>query len=122
MWETGESNEQEQSKREIIDVYWCCKGNCDRVLENRYVRKYGIDAYGGWEDISDLCIPLVYIRMLITIINQQNEGMVYSKTALDKIKEFALTLFPYVSRQVTSKEKERIAGLMRIPAVFGGLG
>ncbi len=105
--------------KRVVDIYWCCKDNCDRALQTKYRKSAVMDE---WEDIPDVCTPLVYIKWVMMILNEHHRGNVYSETAFDKIKHFLLTLFPYVARESTTEEKERIKSLLIIPSYLGGLG
>jgi len=100
-------------------VYWCCKGNCDQTLS--YTMR-GTGFIDGWEDIPDVAIPLVFAKWMMTPLNELYGGNTYSPEAFDKLKEFILSVYPYVARNATQTEKERINSLTMIPAFLGGLG
>lgn len=76
----------------------------------------------GWEDITDIMIPTVYIKWVMAVLNKQREGATYSDEAFDALKHFLLVLFPYVSRHLSDKEKKQIRSLAQIPAYLGGMG
>ncbi|WP_157198087.1 hypothetical protein [Methylomonas sp. DH-1] len=76
----------------------------------------------GWEDIPDVAIPLVFARWMMTPLNQLNSGHTYSPEAFEQLKEFILSVYPFVARDATLKEQERIEALTSIPAYLGGLG
>lgn len=63
----------------------------------------------SWVDISDYMTPTGFIKKVmgwmnsITIDKEQIEGEAYAK-----FKKLLLNTFPYVSREQTSKEKEKI--------------
>lgn len=101
------------------EVYWCCKGNCDQILSHSMRGGGYVD---GWEDIPDVAIPLVFARWMMTPLNELNAGDTYSPDAFEKLKEFILSVYPYVARNATQKELERIDSLREIPAFLGGLG
>ena len=115
LWQSRDSD----GKKHVDTVYWCCKGNCDQTL-GAVVRGKGL--VDGWEDISDVAIPLVFAKWIMVILNELHGGHTYSPGAFDRLKEFVLSLYPYVARHPTQKEEERIEGLSQLPAVFGGLG
>jgi hypothetical protein len=100
-------------------LYWCCKGRCDRVLRKPYRREAFID---GWEDITDLIIPVVYIRWIMATLNKMQSGDTYSMEAFKNNKELLLCLFPRISRHLTQDEDERMNRLQMIPHYLGGLG
>ena len=108
-----------EAKTHVDTIYWCCKGNCDRKL-GFVLRGKGLT--DGWEDIPDVAIPLVFAKWIMAVLNELHTGETYSPEAFDRLKEFILSLYPYVARQTTQAETERIEGLMQIPAFLGGLG
>jgi hypothetical protein len=100
-------------------IHWTCRGHCDDVLRKRN-RNLGL--IDGWEDIADVMMPTVFVKWIISILNEQRAGVTYSDEAFDSLKHFLLVLFPYVSRHLSDKEKERIQSLTQIPAFLGGMG
>jgi hypothetical protein len=118
VWTTLSRNEELRKERTEF-LYWCCKGPCDKVLQQRYYRKGIID---GWEDIADLIIPVTYIRWVMVMLNRLHGGMTCSDEAFKNVKTLLLNLFPLVSRDMRAKEKERIDGLSVIPSYLGGWG
>lgn len=46
------------SETRYEDLYWCCKGECDKSLESLYPNDY----ITQWEDISDVVIPVKYLK------------------------------------------------------------
>ena len=106
--------------REIVDVYWACKGDCDRVLKQR-VKLQG--CYTTWEDISDLAIPLIFTRWVIGRMNNIRSGReVYNDKAFDKFKTFTFRIAQLVLRDTSDEQKRRIDSLRDIPFWAGGLG
>ena len=101
------------------EIYWCCKGHCDRMLSAERRRKGIID---GWEDIPDVMIPHMYIKWVISTINGLRNGTMYSDQAFSAFKIFMLNIYPFVSRHLNESEKERLDALRTIPAELGGLG
>ncbi|WP_218915745.1 hypothetical protein [Halanaerobium praevalens] len=62
-----ERNEDSEIEKTIYkDIYWACKGECDRKLEKNYVDS-GFTS--SWEDIGDIIKPTVYLRYLFGIMN-----------------------------------------------------
>ena len=76
----------------------------------------------GWEEISDLIIPIAYIRWIMAVLNKLQRGESFSEEAMDACKEFLLNLFPLVSRHMADEEKDRIKNLSLIPVYLGGFG
>jgi hypothetical protein len=100
-------------------IYWCCKGHCDKRLGAKYIGQRLVD---GWQDITDVLIPHVYIKWIMCILNELRSGTQYSDDAYAKLKEFLLNIYPYIARHLTSKEKERVGTLITIPSYLGGMG
>lgn len=118
-WQKYKDQEEGLPEKHIKYFYWCCKGECDHALKPAHSNPGYIDK---WEDIHDLRIPLMYIRCVMATLNQQHTGHVYSEQAFEAIKEMLLELFPYVARNLTECEIERVKDLGAIPAFLGGLG
>lgn len=83
---------------------------------------HGTGGVDGWEDIPDVVIPIMYIKWVMTIMNELEGGDTYSATAFDQLKEFILNIYPYIARNPTVAELERTERLMQIPSFLGGLG
>lgn len=109
----------DKENRRYEEIYWCCKGNCDMTLSSRRRNNSWVDS---WEDIPDVMIPTVFIKWVISILNQYRSGVEYSDKAFEKFTEFMLNTFPHVSRDLTENEKERVSTLIMIPSYLGGLG
>ena len=76
----------------------------------------------GWEDIPDIMIPHVFIKWVIISMNRLHDGTQYSDRAFSNLMNFLLNIYPFITRDITSKEKERLESLMEIPSHFGGMG
>lgn len=111
----------ENEKEHFEHVFWTCRGHCDSAL-SAYIRKQNSNLIDGWEDISDVMMPTIFIKWVMSIMNEQRTGIVYSEEAFENLKEFLLQIFPYVSRHLTNKELERVKSLGMIPSYLGGLG
>jgi Restriction endonuclease len=119
VWTSKVDGETERTE----GVYWCCKGQCDKALQQKYRQKHNSDScIDGWEDIPDLIVPVAYVRMVITTLNDFHRGMKYSDEAFENMRKFLMNLFPLVSRETTTNEKEHINDLSMIPAYLGGWG
>jgi len=106
---------------EYVDGYCCCKGHCDRVLKANYYSKYD-HVINCWEDIPDIAIPTVYFKWINSFIIGLHQKAKYSEHAFKKMREIMLALFPYISRELTEREKETVKNLTEIPSYLGGLG
>lgn len=123
VWKQMRDPEDNGGRYRFLDIYWCCKGNCDRALGAVYRARYsGKRVADGWEDIPDLCIPQLYLRWLLTTINGMHQGDAHTDEALEKEKRFIIHLAPHVLRDLTSKEWETLDRLGQIPDWLGGLG
>lgn len=120
VWEQIRKDWSSETKR-IEYVYWVCRGRCDDVLTQRII-KQNDDVIDGWEDISDAIMPVVFIKWVMSTFNELRDGVQYSDEAFDNLKTFMLKIYPFVCRNLTEKEQERVQSLMMIPACIGGLG
>lgn len=118
-WERFRDTGESEHKRHIKSFYWCCRGACDRQLKPRFSAPGYIDK---WEDIHDIRIPTMYIRWVMALLNQLHGDYIHSSEALEAQKKMLLELFPYVARNLTVSELERIQALGAIPSYLGGLG
>jgi len=107
------------NKTHYEKIYWCCKGHCDQALS---ISQRGHGLVDSWEDIPDVVIPLVFARWMMSSLNELYRGDTYSSEAFEKLKEFILSVYPFIARNATTKEAERINLLRGIPTYFGGLG
>ena len=91
-----------QDEKHVTSVYACCKGKCDKILEQRY-------GWGGWSDISDLAIPTIWLSRWMAVINGiVLEGESYDAEAYKRLRHVFRAVFPYVSRELTKYDKERV--------------
>lgn len=115
--------EEFDNKKKIIctfDMYWACRGQCDRALEIKFQERGLITT---WEDISDLIIPLVFMKWVITAMNSLRDGThVFTDPAYKKLREFTFAVAQLVVREASDEERERIETLREMPAFWGGLG
>ena len=111
--------EGESPNEETVAVYWCCNDRCDQALAARYRHERFSDS---WEDIPDLTIPIVYLRWIMSMLNELRGGDRYSDEAFDNMKKLLINLFPLVSRHMTTDEKARVQSLTMIPWYLGGMG
>lgn len=119
-WEKFQYGENERT-REVVDLYYCCKGHCDEVLRPRYLLKHN-DAIDGWDDIPDICIPTIYFKYLNSLLYELHGDTTFSDKAYNKMINLMSAVFPYISREITEEEKIAIEDLTAIPRFLGGLG
>ena len=93
----------------FTDVYWCCKGDCDRKI------RFHVESskcYTRWEDISDLIIPVYYLDWIFTHFNNLRSGRnKYTEQSFEKLKEFILALSQRALREMSDEERERAYSL-----------
>ncbi|MDH5561990.1 MAG: restriction endonuclease [Deltaproteobacteria bacterium] len=108
------SDLDEKGVEHVKKVYCACKGACDKQLRDSIYKKYKLTT--SWKDISDLAIPLEFLRYVISAINQLHDGEYhYEKDAFEKEKQIIISLAQKVLRETTEKEKERVVSLMSFP-------
>jgi hypothetical protein len=97
----------------VEDIYWACKGECDGALDKKS-RGRGLST--SWEDISDLAIPLFFLRWVFSIINSVRDNKTeYSDESYEKLKYFIMAMAQRVLRETTEKERERVLELVSLP-------
>lgn len=86
-----------------------CKGKCDQEFfsRNKHVQ------HMGWEDIEDLKIPTLWLRRLMTFMNECRDQNNYSDKAYKEMKMVLITTFPYIARHLTQKEQKRVDNLIQ---------
>lgn len=95
---------------QIVDVYCVCKGECDRNMEEKVMVRGLLTA---WKDISDLVIPVEYLRFIFATMNRIRDGKdVYSDEAFSKVKIILIKLAQKVLRYTTEEERERFKTLL----------
>jgi len=121
VWEKSFEHGADKNISEVVDIYCCCKGNCDNILRHQFHAKYK-NVVDGWKDISDICIPTIYSEWLFLTFHELNKKAKYSEVAFKKTLNLLLAIFPYISRELSDEEKNTIKNLTRIPSYLGGLG
>ena len=103
---------------EVVDLYWSCRGVCDKVLSDRLTK----EQVTTWESLNDLRIPIVFMRYVIATMNNlySNQDR-FTKKAFEKEKEFLVAMAQTVFRDTTAEQEERIKDLIGIPEWAGGL-
>ena len=99
-------------KNIIKKVSFCCKGEHDKILQEKY--SYQLKYYYlGWKDLKDLTNPTIWISNIMAFINQLYSGDdIYTKEAFETMKKFYCASYPYVARQLTTQEKQRVGTLL----------
>lgn len=103
----GDFDAEEYKRKPYINGYFSCKGKCDQILKNKYFQDEIL--LDEWIDISDYLSPTGYIKKLMAWLNSfQQDNEKIEKVAFDKLKKLFLNTFPYISREQTTEEKEKI--------------
>ncbi|CCM79735.1 hypothetical protein AS026_05215 [Rhizobium altiplani] len=77
---------------------------CDQTISAR-VRAQGLT--DGWNDISDFCNPLIYLRHLIAFVNETRETPDrYSEQAHDRMLDLFLTVSQRTLRQTNAEDRQ----------------
>ena len=113
--------ETEGTGSDFVDMYCACKGNCDRSAKASIQATHGRRICDAWDDISELAIPVIFIQKIMAYMNGTQRGDKWSDVAFTKFKKLLLAIYPYVVRNTTTAERERLKDLQRIPAFLGGL-
>lgn len=98
--------------RMINDVYVACKGKCDDSVDLALAD----GLVTNWHDLSDLVIPIEYLRWICTIMDRIRSGQdIYTDEAYDKMKTILIKIAQKVLRYTTEKERERYHDLLEFP-------
>lgn len=131
LWQRTRTDYEKKREYHVEHISWTCRGNCDRALQ-QYIRKQTNNGLiDGWEDIADVMIPTVFIKWVMSIMNELRSGTLYSDKAFDELKIFLINIYPFACHFLTEKEKEkekgkekekeRVQSLMMIPSYLGGM-
>lgn len=105
--------EKNNGKMKYVDIYCVCKGKCDDKMERE---AYSNNCSTSWNDISDLIIPIEYLKLLMSIMNRMRAGKdVYTDEAYYKLKEMLICLSQIVFRHQTDEEIKRSKDLAILP-------
>lgn len=100
-------DEENYVERPYIKAYFSCKGQCDIILKNKLLHdELLID---GWIDIADYLSPTTYITRIMAWMNGfYNHKELVNDEVFEKLKILFLRTFPYISREQTTEEKEKV--------------
>jgi len=105
------SRYNDKGEKEVIETYFACKGECDKILSDRAWEKYNMTT--SWKDLYDLASPNEFLRWIMSMINQLLDPLnKYSPEAMNKEKQLIVALSQKVFREVTEKERARLRHLM----------
>lgn len=107
------SREREYHKEKFVDIYFACKGRCDDILDSYYSTQGFIT---DWKDVSDLKIPVEYMRWIMAYMNNLREGtMEFEDLAFEKVKSAIMSIGQYVMRDLADDEWQREETLNMLP-------
>jgi hypothetical protein len=81
-------------------VYSSCKGECDRKLRDIN------EMNSSWLDLTDFMNPFSYLKKVMGLINNLNNGIKYEDAAIESYKHILIVTYQYVIRQYTEDEKK----------------
>jgi hypothetical protein len=85
----------------IVSVVPCCKGKCDKSI------KANKNEVSGWKDLIDFTNPYLFIKHVMSVFNSMYDGEGFeNKEAFEEYKDLLLTIYPYVTRDLTDEENE----------------
>lgn len=100
-------------KNKYTEVYCVCKGICDRKME-AIARSYG--NITGWNDISDLIIPVQFLKFVLAIMNRIREYEdVYTDEAYGELKNIIISLAQITMKGQSEKDINRVKSLLELP-------
>ena len=100
-------------KNKYTEVYCVCKGTCDRKME-ALARPY--KNITGWNDISDLVIPVQFLKFVLAIMNRIREHKdVYTDEAYEDLKSIIISLAQITMKRQTKHDINRVISLSELP-------
>lgn len=99
---------------DFMDVYTCCKGECDKKLLLTRRKK---DYTDGWQDITDFMNPVLYLKQTMTFINKLQDGTKFTEEAFEQYKNILLQCSPYVMRNPSKTEEQKVENWLSMPWV-----
>ncbi|PBB52310.1 MULTISPECIES: restriction endonuclease [Mesorhizobium] len=90
----------------IESVHFVCKGECDQRMDH-LIHNRGLTT--AWDDISDYCNPLIFIRRITGYTNQMRTAPnSYAKAAHDRLINFYITLSQRTLRQTNGEDRKAL--------------
>lgn len=104
--------DEEKDINYIQDVYCACAHQCDGQIEVS-LNKAGLMT--GWVSISDLVIPIEFLRYMLASMNRIRNGKdIYTDEAFNKEKTILVAIAQRVLRATTEWERARFKDLLSI--------
>ncbi len=104
-------NRSNHSSKYIEDIYCCCKGNCDKLLDESNYNKNIVTKHFT---ISNIAIPNLFLDFILTCLNTtRSDKYIYTNEAFDKLRDIIVAISQKVFREMTSEEQERASQLKK---------
>jgi hypothetical protein len=111
----GSRIEEDHDERVVERVAFVCKGACGGKMELKHFR---LDLTEGWDDITDYCNPLIFIRRITGYINELRSGSTkYSQAAHDRMIDFYMALSQRTLRQTSAEDRQKLLEVMELDGV-----
>lgn len=94
---------QDLAADRILDIYTCCKGECDHTLRKERVCKNSSD---GWKELTEFTNPLLFLKHILAVMNNMHGELKINDEAFENYKQLILSMAPYVMRETKEKELE----------------
>lgn len=96
----------------VEGVHFVCKGACDKRMDD-IVNRRGLAS--GWDDISDYCNPLIFIRRITGYTKQMRSAPnSYSKAAHDRLIDFYILMSQRTLRQTNAEDRKALQEAMEL--------
>ncbi|WP_132254377.1 restriction endonuclease [Methylobacterium segetis] len=101
----GITRQKPRAKQEYKYLMVGCKGGCDRALSDQVHAEGLLDA---WEDIGDLCNPLIYMKNICSYTNLlRSPRTKVSDQAHQKLLQIYIAISQRTLRDVTKDDEKR---------------
>jgi hypothetical protein len=94
---------------EYRELFVVCKGQCDERLQEKLLAR---GCTSGWEEVDDLMNPLLFLKNMLTYMNQLREDpRKVSDDVHKRMKEIYVALAQRTLREITKEDTERFKDL-----------
>jgi len=92
-------------KNKYTDVYCVCKGECDRNMVKLERSRENVT---GWNDISDLVIPIRFLKFVIALMNRiRSHEDVFTEEAYSNLKNTIISLAQTTMKRQSEEDIRR---------------
>jgi hypothetical protein len=111
----GSRIEEDQDEQVVERVAFVCKGECGEKMERK---NFLLGLSEGWDDISDYCNPLIFIRRVTGYINEMRSGSTkYSQAAHDRMIDFYMAMSQRTLRQTNAEDRQKLVEVIELEAM-----